>query len=681
MDVKLTADASVCAYWKYPILGASFSSRVAEPMSAFPHLFSPITIRQLEVKNRIVFIGHMTYLNEGIPGDRLVAYHGARALGGTGLIITEVAGVHASAYYSPNMIDASDPACVPGYRRVADVVHAEGARIFSQLFHPGREIKMSSDGTTPTAYSASATANERFHLTPRPIPKRVLRDIVHGYGVSASHIQQAGIDGVEILASQGYLPAQFLNPNVNKRDDRYGGSFENRLRFLKEIVASIREQTDDFIVGIRISAHEMEPRGLQPDDMADICHALDQHGGLDYFNVVAGTSATLGGSIHIVPPMMVEHGYVAPFAAKIRDQVGKPVIVTGRINQPQIAERVLSEGQADLCGMTRALICDPEMPNKAHQERLEDIRACIGCNQACIGHSHTGHRISCIQHPETGREVEYGARGRADKRRKILVAGGGPAGMKAAAVAAERGHAVTLYETAPRVGGQALLAQLLPGRAEFGGIVTNLNREMELSGVKVITSTKVTAELVQTEKPDAVIVATGATPRIPEIPGAAEAHVVSAWQVLRNEVNVGQSVVIADWRCDWIGLGLAEKLACEGCRVRLGVNGYMAGQSLQQYVRDHWLGTIHKLGVEVIAMVRLYGADADSVYFQHTANDEPVVCEDVETLVLSLGHDAVDELDEELCELDCELLMIGDCLGPRSAEEAVLEGMKAGLAV
>ena len=650
-------------------------------MSVFPLLFSPITIRNLEIKNRIVFTGHMTYLNEGIPGERLVAYHGARAAGGTGLVITEVAGVHSSAYYSPNMIDASDPACISGYRRIADSVHRQGTRIFAQLFHPGREIKLSADGTTPTAYSASASANERFHLTPRPLTKPLIRDIVRGYGASASHIQQAGVDGVEILASQGYLPAQFLNPNVNRRNDRYGGSFDNRLRFLREIVDAIRGETEDFVVGIRVSGHEMAPQGLQPDDMASICEALDTHGGLDYFNVVAGTSATLGGSVHIVPPMMVEHGYVAPFAAAIRQKVKKPVIVTGRINQPQIAERVLNEGQAELCGMTRALICDPEMPNKAREERLDDIRACIGCNQACIGHSHGGHPISCIQHPETGRETQYGVREPVDEPRRIVVAGGGPAGMKAAAVAAERGHSVTLYEAAARLGGQALLAQLLPGRAEFGGIVTNLGREMELAGVNVVTDTRVSAELVQSERPDAVIVATGAAPRLPEIPGAEEAHIVSAWQVLRNEVNVGQSVVIADWRCDWIGLGLAERLAREGCRVRLGVNGYMPGQTLQQYVRDHWLGTIHKLGVEVIPMVRLYGADADTVYFQHTANDEPVICDEVETLVLSLGHDAVDDLDEELCGLDCELVMIGDCIGPRSAEEAVLEGLKAGLAV
>ena len=649
--------------------------------SAFPNLFSPITVRNVEIRNRIVSTGHMTYLSQaGAPGERLIAYHRARAAGGTGLIIIEVAGVHESSHYSPGAIDALDPGCIPGYRQLAQALHGEGAKVFAQLFHPGREIKFSSDGTTPVAWAPSATANERFHLTPRAMPKRLIRSVINGYARAARNIQEADIDGVEIVASHGYLPAQFLSPRVNQRDDRYGGSSVNRLRFLKEIVEAIRSETTDFIVGIRISGHEQEPGGLEPEDNAKICESLDQAGELDYFNVVAGTSASLGGSIHIVAPMMQEHGYVAPFSARVRQSVNKPVIVTGRINQPQIAERILADGQADLCGMTRALICDPDMPNKADDGQLDDIRACIACNQACIGHSHTGHPISCIQHPETGRELVYGKRDRAPTSRKVMVAGGGPAGMKAAAVAAERGHAVTLYEAEPRLGGQALLAQLLPGRSEFGGLVTNLSREMTLAEVEMVTGTRVTAELVKTEKPDLVVVATGAQPRIPEIPGEDGAHVVSAWQVLRNQANVGHSVAIADWRCDWVGLGLAEHLAREGCSVRLCVNGYMPGQSSQQYVRDHWLATLHKLGVEIIPMVRLYGVDQDTAYFQHTTSDQPVVCEEVDTLVLSLGHDAVDELDHELVGLDCEVVMAGDCVCPRSAEEAVLEGLKAGLA-
>ena len=282
------------------------------------------------------------------------------------------------------------------------------------------------------------------------------------------------------------------------------------------------------------------------------------------------------------------------------------MFVAGRFNQPQNAERMLGAGDADMCAMTRALICDPEMPSKTESGRLDDVRACIGCNQACIGHILLGYPVSCIQHPETGRELQYGTREPAREPRKILVAGGGPAGMKVAAVAAERGHQVTLYERSPQLGGQTLLAQLLPRRAEFGGIVTNLAREVELAGVEVVKNTAVTRELVDVQIPDAVVLATGASPYRPPIEGAEEAHVVDAWQVIRGEANVGSSVVIADWRCDWVGMGLAEKLARDGCRVRLCVNGNFAGQMIQQYVRDTWLGALHELGIEVIPMARLF---------------------------------------------------------------------------
>jgi NADPH-dependent 2,4-dienoyl-CoA reductase/sulfur reductase-like enzyme len=327
------------------------------------------------------------------------------------------------------------------------------------------------------------------------------------------------------------------------------------------------------------------------------------------------------------------------------------------------------------------MICDPEMPAKTASGRLDDVRACIACNQACIGHFHLGYGISCIQHPETGRELDYGEVKPAARRKRVLVAGGGPAGMKAAAVAAARGHDVTLHEAAARLGGQALLAQLLPGRAEFGGIVTNLTREMELAGVKVMRASRVDAALLRREAPDAVILATGAKPRRPAMEGAQTAHVVDAWQVLREEVNVGASALIADWRCDWIGLGLAEKLARAGCRVRLAVNGYVPGLTIPQYVRDHWNGTLHKLGVEVIPYARLYGADGDTVYLQHIASGEPIICEGVDTLVLALGHEQESSLAEAIADWPGEVHRIGDCVAPRTAEEAVLEGLKAASAL
>ncbi|MEQ9257889.1 MAG: FAD-dependent oxidoreductase, partial [Roseovarius sp.] len=373
--------------------------------------------------------------------------------------------------------------------------------------------------------------------------------------------------------------------------------------------------------------------------------------------------------------------YTAPLAGAIKARVSKPVFVAGRINQPQIAEAVLAAGQADMCGMTRALISDPEMPAKARAGRLDDIRACIACNQACIGHMLNGCAISCIQHPETGRELEFGALAAAPEPRKVMVVGGGPAGMKSAAVAAARGHRVTLFEAGPALGGQVALAQSLPGRAEFGGLATNLAREMALAGVALRLNTRVTAALVAEEAPDAIVLATGAQPHAPPLDGAEEAHVVTAWQVLMGEANVGSRAVIADWRCDWVGMGLAERLARDGCHVRLAVNGMMAGQSIPQYARDTWLGTLHRLGVEILPHLRLFGADAEDAYFQHVLSGEPVILEGVDTLVTALGHRPETALEESLEGWPGALHVIGDCLSPRTAEEAVLEGLRAGAAL
>ena len=262
-----------------------------------------------------------------------------------------------------------------------------------------------------------------------------------------------------------------------------------------------------------------------------------------------------------------------------------------------------------------------------------------------------------------------------------MVVGGGPGGLKAAAVAAARGHHVTLHEKNKQLGGQALLAQLLPRRAEFGGIVSNLTRECELAGVDLRTRSTVDRAFIEREAPDAVVVATGATPR--ELPADRfeNTHVVNAWQVLRGETNVGSRVVVPDWRCDWIGMGIAEMLALDGCQVRLAVDGYMAGQTLQSYVRDAWAGELFRAGVEVVPYAHLFGADEDSVYFEHTASREPLVLKEVDTLVLALGQAPSRALEFELQGLDIESHFVGDCLAARTAEEAVYEGLKVGRAV
>ena len=654
------------------------------PHAKFPHLFSPLQVGAVTIKNRILSTGHDTLLpRDFVVNEALVAYHKARAEGGAGLIVVQVAGVHETARYTAHSLMATTDDCIPGYRRLAETLHGYGCKVFGQVFHPGREIMEGMDGSITAAYAPSAVPNERFHVMPVPLSKRLIREIVSGYGDAARRMKAAGLDGCEIVASHGYLPAQFLNPKVNRRDDEYGGSMENRLRFLREVIADVRGKVGkDFVVGLRITGDEKDADSIEASEVLQFCKMLDGDAAtLDYYNVIAGSSASLAGAIHIVPPMIVENAYVAPFAKAMKAVVSKPVFVAGRINQPQTAEQVIASGQADMCGMTRAMIADPDMPRKAEAGRSEDIRACIACNQACIGHFHLGFSISCIQHPETGRELAYGTRAPTKTPRSIMVVGGGPGGMKAAAVLAERGHSVTLYEAKSQLGGQALLAQLLPGRAEFGGIVTNLAREIDLAGVRVVKNRTVDAAFVRQQTPDAVVIATGALPRRPQFDGQDEMHVVDAWQVLKGEANVGHSVVVADWRCDWIGLGLAEKLARDGCRMRLCVDGLVAGQRLPWYVRDSWNGILHKLGVEIIPYARLFGADADSVYFQHATSGEPIVVTEVNTLVLSQGHDRVATLEAELADFPGELHVIGDALTPRTAEEAVLEGLKVGVSL
>ena len=647
-------------------------------------LFEPLIIRKKVLKNRIFSTGHMAVmLKEGCPTESMIAYHEAKAKGGAALTIIEAARVHPSGDSGRPAIRAYDPSCISGYKKLTAACHRYDCLVFGQLTHPGREMADLEDGTSPVAYAPSAIPNERFHVMPRELSEHMIQEIVVGFKISAQNLKKARLDGIEIVASHGYLLGQFLNKNINKRQDRYGGNFENRHRILDEIIDAVKlGSSDDMLIGVRLSGDEKEFRGIDLQETIKIVEKLTQNKKIDYINVTAGTSAGLAGSTHIVPSMRFEAGYTIPLAKAIKAVTNKPVFVAGRINTPQIAEEALLNKAADMCGMTRALISDPQMPQKAESGRLDEITACVGCNQACIGHMLNGKPISCIQSPETGRELTFNKLKPPLKKRQILIIGGGPAGMKAATVAASRGHEVKLIEASSKLGGQINLAEKLPGRSEFGGITTNLANKLNRQNVEIKLNTKVSADFVMQEAPEVVILATGGRSFEPIIEGRENAHVVTAWQILEGKANVGSRVAIADWRCDWVGLGLAELLARQGCHVRLACNGMVPGQTVNQYVRDNWLGILHKLNVETLTHLRLHGIDSEDAYFQHTLSGEPVILNNVDTLVTAFGAGSSNTLEKDLKNnFHSKLHVIGDALSPRTVEEAILDGLKTSTAI
>ena len=641
----------------------------------FENLLQPIALGPTQVRNRVFNPPHGTTLgHQGQVTDDLIAYHLTRARGGVGLIIMESMTVHPSYGFEEAFLYAGSDRIVAGLSRLVAACHAEETPVFGQLFHAGRGVRLSHDGSKPLAYSASDVPDERYRVVPVPMPNDMVWELIESYVDAAGRLADAGLDGVEILSSMGYLIAQFLNPHTNRREDEFGGSLDNRLRFLSEILTRSRARIGaDKTLGIRMTLDEKVDQGIPVEDMLEICTRLDSDGLVDYFSVISGSSATPGGWVHVFPPMAVPHGFVVDDAARLKQTVGKPVLVAGRINQPQLASQVLAEDKADMIGLARALITDPEFVNKVAEDRADDIRACVGCNQACVGHRLAHFPVSCIQNPLSGREHSIGEVSSAKDSKSILVIGGGPGGMKAAVVAAERGHRVNLVEKTARLGGQVNLAESLPGRAEFGGVTTNLRDELEQAGVEIHLNSEADSALLERLSPDHVILATGARARLPEVE-VDGVGLIDAWSLLRGEASPGKNVVIADWSCDWSGLGVAEKLAREGHYVRLLSGGSVAGESIQGIVRDAWIGILHDLGVEMTPYARFYGAMEGSAYFQHLTGGEAIVCENVDTVVSCFAPQANRDCDWVETELGLPVTRIGDAIAPRSVEEAVLDG-------
>jgi 2,4-dienoyl-CoA reductase-like NADH-dependent reductase (Old Yellow Enzyme family) len=656
------------------------------PADAFPGLLSPVRLGPVDLPNRVVSTSHQTSLvHHHLPTDDLLAYHRARALGGVGAIFLEATATDPTGLLTAHTIGGFLPEVVPVYRRLAQAVREHGTRLFVQFNHGGRE-QISSAPRAPTA-GPSAIPSLRFKTEPRALTLREIDGLIEGYAVSARHAAEGGLDGIELAMSHGYLPAQFLSPLSNRRGDGYDGGLEARLRFSVEVLEAIRAAAgDQMAVGVRLSADELVPGGLGVAECAEISRQLHAAGLVDFVSLVLGHSAFPAASTWIAPPPPVPAAAIADPAATIRAALPRrvPILATTRVVDLADAERLIADGTADLVGMTRALIADPELIAKTLAGRAGEVMECIGCNQSCIGHYHAGVPIGCAVNARTGRERQFGPggdgettrrgpRGGGERTRRVLVIGGGPAGAAAALEAPHAGHAVKLMERQPGLGGQLRLAGLAPAHIEmWQRYRRSTGARLQAAGVDCEFGTEGDAALAADH--DVVVLATGARPYVPDLPLRAGPATMPAWDAIRDPDRVAGPALVADWGGGWDGLDAAERLAGAGIGVTLACAAPMPGETLHQYQRNLYLSRLDELRVEILHHHEL--ATDGGVTLRHVFSGRSRPLPEVATLVLAQGRVPADELWAEL-ESHPGAVRVGDVLGPRTLEEAVLEGTRA----
>jgi mycofactocin system FadH/OYE family oxidoreductase 2 len=658
----------------------------------FQHLFSPFKIRNVEFRNRVMVSAHLTcFAADGMPTEQQAAYFAERAKGGVALIVMALNIVHKNSYLWRAVEAAFDDAIVPKYRMVTDAVHAHGAKIFCQLAHLGRQ-SWSLYSKEPLVSASDIPCPAMLEMPKRAEPEDI-EEIIQGFADAAVRAKQGGFDGVEIHSSYGgYLIAQFLSPYSNRRDDDWGGALENRMRLLKQILTRVRAAVgEDFVVGMQLVGDEFTPHGLTLADTKVIAREIEQRTSVDYILVKAGTFYS---SNNIVPDMQHPHGVFLPLATGIRESVKRvPIFAVGRITDPMMAEQILADGHADMIAMTRAHIADAELLMKVKEGRLEDIRECIGCNQGCIDTVYKQMHVGCIHNPAAGEErtLGMGTLRSAATPKKVVVVGGGPAGMKAAEIAARRGHHVTLVEKADALGGQVLVAARVPLREEFRGIVRYLDTQLGKLPVTVRLNTAATAASLLAMKPDAVVVATGSTPRTlgyqnirPDITahaGVGQENVLFAHDAILHPERVGRKVLLVeDGESNWKVLSAAIYLAEQGKRVEIITSLFYTGTRIGGNSIGILYAKLFKLGVKLTPMTGFLGIQGNTATLFHAFTNEERQ-EDYDTVVLCFYNKANDDLYFGLKGKVRELVRIGDCLAPRDAQAAVREGELAARAL
>ena len=648
-------------------------------------LFSPIQVGRLTLKNRIYSSGHAEAMAEaGRPGERLLRYHEAKARGGCALtIFGGSSSVHPSSPAAAwKQIANHDDSIIPAYRAIADAVHRHGCLVLTQLTHLGRRAQ--ADGDETSVLLAPSQIPERVHRdVPHELEGEQIGELVRAFGEAARRSRDGGLDGIEISMAHNHLIDQFWSPLSNQRLDDYGGSLGNRMRFATEVLSEIRRRVGgDFVVGARISGDEFTRGGLTAADMAEIARRLATSGLIDFLSIIGGGAHTYELQAAAVPNMSYARGVYVPLAAAIKQAAPRmPIFHASRIVDPVHADRAVAAGHLDVVGMTRALIADPDLPRKAREGRFDDIRTCVGANEGCIDRIYQGKPVTCVQNPATGREGELADVRVATKPKRVVVVGGGVAGLEAARMAAIRGHRVMLFERAAELGGQVLLAARAPARAEYAGIIRFLVAQVEKLGVSIRLGVEATAAAVLDERPEAVIVATGSQPYIPPLPGCDGKHVVTDRDVLAGEATVGANVVVVDDVHTQAALSTAELLLEQGKRVEVISPLFYVGQDIGVTSIAPLYARLHTRGIVLTPGTELRAVEGSTVVVANVHSGVERCVESVDTVVLAAGSRSTDGLYRALKGRVPELYAAGDCVAPRGVHQAILDGTRVARAI